>query len=323
MNDLNNYKDVEPLALMEELELMQDELEQKDTQIREMQAELEQLPTLSEWQKVQELLQEQATQIQEQSSTIRQQAEKIEKLNANDRYLTENKQLKKENEHLSARIQTAENERDYALAKVEFAKTHMRVEHVKVPTYYEKCNSCDKNWLERQIEKQDERYKKQRLLFRAFEVLVAIVIVFTAYQEEMFWKDFKQFFVGLWKVLCVVGIAVYNGYSSVSGFITGGIPNITVQGVIYWILLVLLFALTVGGLYLLFRWIWNESKEKLMTAGNPYTVAVFILLLLVVVYLGEFVKRLLPINLMGLWLLGMVVIIGVSIYVVECFENRR
>lgn len=323
MNDLNNYKNVEPLALMEELELMQDELEQKNTQIREMQAELEQLPTLSEWQKVQELLQEQATQIQEQSSIIRQQAENIKKLNENDRYLAENKQLKKENEHLSARIHTAENERDYALAKVEFAKTHMRVEHVQVPTYYEKCTSCDKDWLMRQIEKQDERYKKQRLLLRAFEVLVVIVVVFTAYQEEVFWKDFKKFFVGLWKVLCVVGTAIYKGYSNVSGFATGRIPNATMQSVIYWILLVLLSALTVGGIYVFFRWIWNESKEKLMKAGNLCTIAILILLLLVVVYLGEFVKLLLPMNLVGLWLLGMVVIIGVSIYVVECIKNRR
>ena len=323
MNDLNNYKNVEPLALMEELELMQDELEQKDTQIREMQAELEQLPTLSEWQKVQALLQEQVMQLQEQSSTIRQQAENIEKLNADDRCLTENRQLKKENEHLAARLQETENERDYALAKVEIAKTQMRVEHVKVPTYYEKCDSCDKYWLERQIEKLEERYKKQRSFLRAFEVLVVIVIVFTAYQEEVFWKDFKQFFLGLWKVMCVVGTAVYNGYSRATEFITGGIQNATVQSVLYWILLVLLFALTVGGLYLIFRWMWNESKEKLMKARNPYTVAVIILLLLVVVYLGEFVKLLLPINLVGLWLLGIIVIIGLSIYVVECIRNRK
>ena len=37
MNDLNNYKNVEPLALMEQMEIMQDELEQKDEQIRSLQ----------------------------------------------------------------------------------------------------------------------------------------------------------------------------------------------------------------------------------------------------------------------------------------------
>lgn len=242
--------------------LMQGELEQKDTQIREMQAELEQLPTLSEWQKVQELLQEQATQIQEQSSIIRQQAENIEKLNANDRYLAENRQLKKENEHLATRIQTAENERDYALAKVEFAKTHMRVEHVKVPTYYEKCTSCDKEFLMRQIDKRNERYKKQRLILRAFEVLVFIVIVFTAYQEQVFWKDFKSFFMGLWKVLCVVGIAVYNGYSNVSGFVTSRIPNTTMRSVVYWILIVLLFALRLAVVIFSFGGFGTRAKRN-------------------------------------------------------------
>lgn len=60
-----------------------------------------------------------------------------------------------------------------------------------------------------------------------------------------------------------------------------------------------------------------------MKAWNVWTIAIVILLLMVVVYLGEFVKLLLPMNLVGLWLVGTVVIIGVSIYVVECIKNRR
>lgn len=34
MNDLKDYKSVEPMALLEQIETMQDELEQKDEQIR-------------------------------------------------------------------------------------------------------------------------------------------------------------------------------------------------------------------------------------------------------------------------------------------------
>ena len=98
MSDLKDYKCVEPMALLEQMEVMQDELEQKDGQIWILQEKISQLPALSEWQEAKLLMQEQTTLLQEQSLTIQQQAEKIVTLNENDKYLSENQKLKKENE---------------------------------------------------------------------------------------------------------------------------------------------------------------------------------------------------------------------------------
>lgn len=60
-----------------------------------------------------------------------------------------------------------------------------------------------------------------------------------------------------------------------------------------------------------------------MAAINPFTISLFVMLLLVVVYLGKFVKMLLPMNLWGLWIIGSVAIIGISIYVMDCISYRR
>lgn len=323
MNDLNNYKNVEPLALMEQMEIMQDELEQKDGQIQMLQKQLEQLPTLSEWQKVQELLQEQTTQLQEQSSTIRQQAEQIETLNENDSLQKENQQLKKENADLAAKVKTAESEKASALAQAEYAKKHVRTEKVKVPTYYSKCIVCDKESLQEEIEVQKKKQENLRYYLIAFEVLVGIVILFTAFKEKVFWQDFKNFFIVLWDILEVNGTALYKGYSTLSGLAVAGIDNATLQCTLYWILLLLLFMVNFAGIYFLLRWIWKSWQEKVMAAVNPFTISLSVLLLLVVVYLGEFVKLLLPMNLWGLWIIGTIVIIGIAIYVMDCISYRR
>lgn len=309
MSDLSNYKNVEPLALMEQMEIMQ--------------AELEQLPTLSEWQKVQELLQEQATQIQEQSLIIRQQAEQIEKLNADDSYLTENQKLKKENADLAARIKMAESEKASALVQADYAKKHVRTEQIKVPTYFSKCNVCKEESLMKEIEKQKQKQEKLRFYLLVFEVLVGIVVAFTAFREKTFWNDFKAFFTGLWDILSVNGTALYKGYSVLSELAVNGIEKGVLQDVLYWILLLLLYLLTFGGMFLLLRWIWNSWKEKVLESINPLTASASIILLLVVVYLGEFVKMLLPMNLLGLWILGTIAIIGISLYVMDCIRYRR
>ena len=149
MNDLNNYKNVEPLALME------------------------------------------------QSLTIRQQAEQIETLNANDKYLSENQRLKKENEALAVKEEKAR-------LQLKFAKERVQTKEVRVPTYYHKCTTCKKDSLKAELKNQKEQMEKMKLILTAFEILVGIIIVFTAFNEEVFWKDFKHFFIGLWHIIEVL-----------------------------------------------------------------------------------------------------------------------
>ena len=309
MSDLKDYKCVEPMALLEQMEMMQDELEQKDEQIRLLQEELTQLPTLSEWQEAQELL-------QEQSLTIQQQAEKIVTLNENDKYLSENQRLKKENEELAAKEEAAR-------LQLRFAKERVQTKEVRVPTYYSKCTTCNKDVLKAELKKQKEKMEKLQLCLMVFELIVGIVIVFTAFNEKVFWEDFKAFFVGLWHIIEVNGTALYNGYEEMSQYVTTSIENGMLQNLLYWLVLILLFAVTFILFYLPFYFMWKAWKEKILAAVNPLTISISLLLLLIVVYLGEYVKLILAINLLGLWLIGTIIIIGSGIYVIDCMKYRR
>ena len=180
-----------------------------------------------------------------------------------------------------------------------------------MPTYFSKCIVCDKESLQEEIKTQKKKQDNLRYYLIAFEVLVGIVILFTAFKEKVFWQDFKNFFIVLWDILEVNGTALYKGYNTLSGLAVAGIDNATLQCTLYWILLLLLFMVTFAGIYFLLRWIWKSWQEKVMAAVNPFTISLSVLLLLVVVYLGEFVKLLLPMNLWGSWIIGTIAIIGI------------
>ena len=162
-----------------------------------------------------------------------------------------------------------------------------------------------------------------KFVMSAFEMLIGIVIVFTAFNEEVFWKDFKAFFVGLWHIVEVNGTALCKAYTEMSRYVTAPIENGMLQNGIYWILQILLWAVTFILFCLPFYFMWKSWKEKVLEATNVFTIALSLLLLLIVVYLGEYVKAILSMNLLGLWMIGTIIIIGSGIYVIDCIRYRR
>ena len=53
-----------------------------------------------------------------------------------------------------------------------------------------------------------------------------------------------------------------------------------------------------------------------------WTVSIAILLLMVVVYLGDYIRMILPMNLFLLWLIDVGVLLAAGIYVAECSKYR-
>lgn len=165
--------------------------------------------------------------------------------------------------------------------------------------------------------------EKMQFIMSSFEVLVGIVIVFTAFNEDVFWKDFRRFFVGLWNIIEVNGTALYKAYTEMSRYVTAPIENGMLQNGIYWIVMLLLWAITFILFCLPFYFMWKSWEEKILEATNVFTIALSLLLLLIVVYLGEYVKAIVSMNLLGLWMIGTIIIIGSGIYVIDCIRYRR
>lgn len=78
--------------------------------------------------------------------------------------------------------------------------------------------------------------------------------------------------------------------------------------------------------------VWSDDSIPIMfTFTAEYDVETLIkvaenikvLLLLIVVYLGEYVKLVLSMNLLGLWFIGTIITIAGFIYVIDCMKYRR
>ncbi|MBQ8166477.1 MAG: transposon-encoded TnpW family protein [Lachnospiraceae bacterium] len=114
-----------------------------------------------------------------------------------------------------------------------------------------------------------------------------------------------------------------KAYTEMSRYVTAPIENEMLQNGIYWIVQLLLWAVTLILFCLPFYFMWKSWKEKILEATNVFTIALSLLLLLIVVYLGEYVKAILSMNLLGLWMIGTIIIIGSGIYVIDCIRYRR
>ena len=324
MNDLRGYRDSDLLAMLEQMEQMQAELTEKTQTIQALESELQQLPTLSEWQNVQVLMQEQTTQLQEQSLKIRRQAEHIAKQNESDRILKDNERLRLENEELTDKADAALRKQKQAEQDAAYARSHMKIKEVEVErkVLYEKCKNCKQSLLDKKITNYRKRKAYLENYLFLFMMLCTTTMILTAFQQEAFWKDTVDFFTtflnGCGEVLEMIADAECRLAQLLADMISQPIWS----NVVYWIALALLFIIT--GILLLFicHMAWDKYRKKVRSGINMWTVSIAILLMMVVVYLGDYIRMILPMNLFLLWLIGLGVLLVAGIYVAECNKYR-
>lgn len=322
MNDLRDYKDSDLLAMLEQMEQMQAELTEKTQTIQALESELQQLPTLSEWQNVQVLMQEQTTQLQEQSLKIRRQAEHIVKQNESDRILKDNERLRFENEELTDKADAALRKQKQAEQEAAYARSHMKIKEVGVErkVLYEKCKNCKQSLLDKAIVSYRNRkeYLENYLFF--FMMLCTTTMILTAFQQEAFWKDTVDFFTTFLNSCGEVLEMIADAECGLAQLLADMISQPIWRNVVYWIALALLFIITGILLFFICHMAWDKYRKKIRSGINMWTVSITILLLMVVVYLGDYIRMILPINLFLLWLIGVGVLLAAEIYVAECKE---
>lgn len=322
MNDLRDYKDSDLLAMLEQMEQMQAELTEKTQTIQALESELQQLPTLSEWQNVQVLMQEQTTQLQEQSLKIRRQAEHIVKQNESDRILKDNERLRFENEELTDKADAALRKQKQAEQEAAYARSHMKIKEVEVErkVLYEKCKNCKQSLLDKAIVSYRNRkeYLENYLFF--FMMLCTTTMILTAFQQEAFWKDTVDFFTTFLNSCGEVLEMIADAECGLAQLLADMISQPIWRNVVYWIALALLFIITGILLFFICHMAWDKYRKKIRSGINMWTVSIAILLLMVVVYLGDYIRMILPINLFLLWLIGVGVLLAAEIYVAECKE---
>ena len=314
--NLENVGRVEELLAM--TEQMQDELDQKDQTILELNRQLNRSLTLNE-----KLNSENRA---ENIEALRTRLRKIEEQLANE--TDSRKRADAEVVAWKFRYEKAEQAKRYA-------QTHQKTTEVavekKVP--YEKCDNCDRTAYQKAKEKCDNRKiqleKKYKQMTTGYESLMFLLAwysiattLFTAILSPVFLNDCITFFGTIGKGIINLFREFVTGADSF-GQLSNGISNSIVSGIVYW----LIAAIVMGILFIITGFLiigigYQVGKIYRKYCWDIISIMVAIMSTAIVIYFGEWIKSVIPINLIVLLLLVYVVYIGIRCYVKDWREER-
>ena len=319
MNELRNSKSddqLEELLLL--TEQMQEELDQKDRTIRELKMQLDESLTLNERLNSEN----RAGNIQALKNDLR----KTKELLQSEKEKTHAAEIM--TEECQDKLRQAEQERDYALShqkKVEIP--------VEKPVLYQKCRNCNqtaylkaKERYDTQREKMAGRYKAKTAMYEALMFLLiwysASTTLFQMIQSKVFVSDCGIFFdaIGTFTQTIAGWIALIG--KNVAQ-ISNGISNPVIAGIIYWLIRILICGgcLVGAGILVAFIGIKIAGLYK-KYCWDMITILVTLISLEIAIYFGDWIKTVLPINMLFLLLLVQLVYVGIRWYVKGWQEAR-
>ena len=297
---------------------MQEELDQKDRTIRELKVQLDESLTLNE-------------KLNSENKT-----ENIQALKNDLRKTKELLQSEKEKTHtVQAMIEEcrdkqrqAEQERDYALShqkKVEIP--------VEKPVLYQKCGNCNqtaylkaKERYDTQREKLAGRYKAKTAMYEALMFLLiwysVSTTLFQMIRSKIFISDCVVFFDTIATFIqTIAGWIILTGKNMAQ--ISNGISNPVVAGIVYWLIRILICGgcLVGAGILLAFTGIKIAGLYK-KYCWDMITILVTLISMAIAIYFGDWIKTVLPINLLFFLLFVQLVYVGIRWYVKGWWENR-
>ena len=319
MNELRNSKSddqLEELLLL--TEQMQEELDQKDRTIRELKVQLDESLTLNE-------------KLNSENKT-----ENIQALKNDLRKTKELLQREKEKTHAAEimteecqdKLRQAEQERDYALShqkKVEIP--------VEKPVLYQKCGNCNltaylkaKEKYDTQREKLAGRYKTKTAMYEALMFLLiwysVSTTLFQMIRSKIFISDCVVFFDTIATFIQnIAGLTILAGKNVAQ--VSNGISNPVVAGIIYWMIRILISGGCLVGVGILLAFI----EIKIAGLYKKYcwdmiTIMVILVSMAIAIYFADWIRTILPVNLLFLLLLVQVIYVVIRWYVKGWRETR-
>ena len=319
MNELRNSKSddqLEELLLL--TEQMQEELDQKDRTIRELKMQLDESLTLNERLNSEN----RAGNIQALKNDLR----KTKELLQSEKEKTHAAEIM--TEECQDKLRQAEQERDYALShqkKVEIP--------VEKPVLYQKCQNCNqtaylkaKEKYDTQREKLAGRYKTKTAMYEALMFLLiwysVSTTLFQMIRSKIFISDCVVFFDTIATFIqTIAGWIILTGKNMAQ--ISNGISNPVVAGIIYWMIRILISGGCLVGVGILLAFI----EIKIAGLYKKYcwdmiTIMVILVSMAIAIYFADWIRTILPVNLLFLLLLVQVIYVVIRWYVKGWRETR-
>ena len=319
MTEYENSKSddqLEELLLL--TEQMQEELDQKDRTIEELKVQLDESLTLNERLNSEN----RAGNIQALKNDLR----KTKELLQSEKEKTHAAEIM--TEECQDKLRQAEQERDYALShqkKVEIP--------VEKPVLYQKCGNCNqtaylkaKEKYDTQREKLAGRYKTKTVMYEALMFLLiwysVSTTLFQMIRSKIFISDCVVFFDTIATfVQTIAGWIALIGKNVAQ--ISNGISNPVIAGIIYWLIRILICGGCLVGVGILVVFI----EIKIAGLYKKYcwdiiTVLVILISIAIAIYFADWIRTILPVNLLFLLLLVQVIYVVIRWYVKGWRETR-
>ena len=309
--------------MLEMLESMEKELtqkdfiiRQKDSEIRTLQGQLNELLNLCE-------------KLNSENKAENVQALKNE-LKQTKELLQSEKEKKKRGdstiEDCQDKLRQAEREKEYAL-------THQKKVEIPVekPVLYERCRNCNrrayqqaKERYEHQRNGLEKKYKAKIVGFDAMLVVLwwyaIVTTIFAAMRSEIFIGDFTAFVDTVWNGICQSGKWIVNVGNALAQ-VGDRIPNETVAIVVHWLLLIIVIvgAAVAVGVLIVEKKVTKVYREN---CWDVISIGVTVTSVALVVYFGDWIKAFVKLNLVVLLLLVQAVYVRIRVYVNGCKRAR-
>lgn len=152
-------------------------------------------------------------------------------------------------------------------------------------------------------------------------IICFVTTVFSVIRQRAFCGDVLEFVRGLGKKIQMLVVRMQFVILSVAE-VTEKVPNDVAAVILKWTLVVLLWvipAVLIGfGIYKF----WKKYGEDIRKGINVWNCSIAVLVLVGLVYFGDYVKRIASVNLFGMWLLVDVLLVLIGWYVWVCKKHR-
>ena len=299
-------------------EQMQEELDQKDWTIEELKVQLDESLTLNERLNSEN----RAGNIQALKNDLR----KTKELLQSEKEKTHAAEIM--TEECQDKLRQAEQERDYALShqkKVEIP--------VEKPVLYQKCGNCNqtaylkaKEKYDMQREKLAGRYKTKTAMYEALMFLLiwysVSTTLFQMIRSKIFISDCVVFFDTIATFIQnIAGLTILVGNNVAQ--VSNGISNPVIAEIIYWLIRILICGgcLVGAGILVVFIGIKIAGLYK-KYCWDMITIMVILVSMAIAIYFADWIRTILPVNLLFLLLLVQVIYVVIRWYVKGWRETR-
>lgn len=322
-------KDQERKLLEEQLNLKKT-LQKKGLQASEAISQAEEWKNQAEKSEIQiqKLLsekQELVSTVAEQGKRIAEQTEQIEKLNEADNVLKLNAEQEAEATVSSVKreYEAKGRELDRRIGEAAKQSASLKSERQSISEDIEQRATAkyldQKKDLDRKFKAQTASYDSFLLGLLLYGVLTT---VFTAVRSEAFVSDFKTFFMVIWQFIVNAFQLLLKGGQWASQ-LGDKIPQPVVATIVHYLLLIVFVGgIAIGVGFLIFLGASKVFEFYTEDYADTMSLAVFLISLAVSVYFAEFIRAVIPINLLLLLILVHIVYVLIRWYVKGCMRSR-